>query len=207
MTFEMRKTPEAAKKFAVLLAIAFAFICFATFAGASKCYAEQKVYQQFDNIYCMGGASVTAVVNDDGVSGYIEFRDTADDSIYSEDRPLTSIGGTPLKDIIKFKNGGYVESFWLDDGPLIMHPCWFAGYSDRLKYYVKAAGPKGWGSGSGYLKFYDWWGDYKEREDSFELKIWSSSLKTHEVTEYYACWAPSFDPKPTCKRIEWHSES
>ena len=207
MTFEMRKTPQSAKKFAVILAIVFAIMCFATFAGASKCYAEQKVYQQFDNLYCMGGARVTAVVNDDGVSGYIEFRDPCIAKYkYSEDKPLKTIGGTPIKDIVKFQNGGYVESFWFDDGCLIMHPAWLAGYSDRLKFYARAAGPKGWGSGTGYLRFYDSWGN-PEKEDSYELKIWSSILKNHEVTEYYACWAPSFDPRPAPRRIEWHSES
>ena len=205
MTHTLNKSYNPIKKCMVLLAVAIAFLVFAAFAGAGKCYAETKTYQQFDNIYGYGGASITATVNDDGLSGCITFRDpTVAVYKWTEDHPLTSIGGTPIKDIVKFKSGGYVENFYFDRGTLILHPAWALGYTNRLNFYAKAAGPKGIGSGKGYLRFYDWYGDYKDKEDSFELSIWSSSLKTHKVSDYYRNFCDK-DPVPAIQKIEWHS--
>ena len=205
MAYKSDRSFNPLKKCMVLLAIASAFCFFAVFAGTSKCYAETKVYQQFDNIYCYGGASITATVSDDGLSGCITFRDpTVAVYKWTEDHPLTSIGGTPIKDIVKFKSGGYVDSFYFDYGTLILHPAWALGYTNRLNFYANAAGPKGIGSGRGYLRFYDWYGDYTDKEDSFELSIWSSSLKTHKVSDYYRHFSYD-DPQPAIKKIEWHS--
>ena len=182
------------RSWAILFAVAIAFAIGALFVGTNKCYAEEKSYYTIDG----HGVRITAKVNADGQSGYIEFADgLVRTNMHNGDRRLSDIGGTPLKDIIKFNDGGYVESIYFGYDTLIpvLHPCTFLGWDQALRCHAVAAGPKGLFSGRGYLHFEDQFGE------SYELSIWSSSLKDHEVSAYY----DRFKEHTYINKITWNS--
>ncbi len=112
----------------------------------------------------------TVVLHDDG-SGTIYLNKEFD-----KKNPLTEIAGIPLKEIITFKNGGYIDKFYTE---YLDNPC--CDISDIIVYLiphiirVHGRGPSGLGSGNGYLHFTD------KTNDTYDLKIWTSSEKWHYV--------------------------
>ena len=136
------------KRCAILITIVSAVMFGVLFISASNCYAKTTISDEH----------VTAVVNDDGISGSLYFND---DTYYKEiecpkfgrcpdytSPTLTSIDGIPLKNIVKFKNGGYVSSF----------KAIFEFWAGALSYYnwaiVTAAGPTTFFN-KGDIVFYD----------------------------------------------------
>ena len=128
------------KRSAILVAILCAVMFGVAFISTNNCYAKTYVT---DN-------HVQAVINDDGISGTLYFNDNtyykADAELGYTTPALTSIGDTPLKDIIKFKNGGYVSSISVHYGN---GACTAKTYVD-----VNAAGPSTFFN-QGDLVFYD----------------------------------------------------
>ena len=100
---------NSCKVFAVMIAAAFVLAAGAMLMSTNQCFAK-TVYSD-DN--------VTATVNDDGISGTLEIKDsskyiTETTSKYDTiGKALTNINGTPLEDIIKFKCDGDISSFWI----------------------------------------------------------------------------------------------
>lgn len=124
--------------------------------GATKASASTTVKQITDG-------TATAYINDDG-SGCIYLN-----RVYTQDDRLTEINGVPLKDIIKFKDGGYISEFYYKhpDQP-------FFGYAECV--YVWGQGPSGLFNGSGYLHFMDKTGDV------YNMSIWSSFFNLHYIS-------------------------
>lgn len=73
-----------------------------------------------------------------------------------------------LSNYMRFKKGGYVKSVKLQKNPTKYTP-W------PYEIQIKAKGPKGLLSGSGYTFYMD------RTYDTYSLSVWSSSLKCHEV--------------------------
>ncbi len=95
-----------------------------------------------------------------------------------------SINGlSQLHDIIKFNNNGCVYGITLTGSP---------GVYDYV-INVDAQGPKGFGSGSGYLAFTD------KSGDTYKLSIYSSTRSVHTV-RYNS-------EKPEIVKIEWNNHS
>ncbi len=119
-----------------------------------------------------------AYVDASGKCGHIVLSDK-----FATKSVLSSIGGKPLKEIIKFNDGGYVDRFYTkqlydDHDDSLFKGC-------QYQIVVDAAGPKGFWNGSGYMTFYDGTGDY------YGLSIWDSNFKTHTV------WYDSYNPQLT----------
>ncbi len=92
-------------------------------------------------------------------------------------------GSLQLHDIIKFNDGGCVYGITLTGSP---------GYFDYV-VNVDAQGPKGFGSGSGYLAFTD------KSGDTYKLSIYSSTRSVHTV-RYNS-------EKPEIVKIEWNDHA
>ncbi len=114
----------------------------------------------------------TVVICDDG-SGTIVLKDGV---TIDRDHPLKEIAGVPLKDIIKFNDGGYIDQIFLS------YECDPSGtIGDIIDYTmpwvirVHGRGPSGLFNGSGHLHFTD------KTNDTYDLAIWSSSEKWHHV--------------------------
>ena len=112
--------------------------------------------------------NATVVRHEDG-SGFITLNKTFD-----KDHPLTEVAGIPLSEIITFKHGGYISSFYSAyQGDILMNdddpPVW--------KYYicVKGCGPKGLLNGEGHLHFTD------KTNETYNLSVWSSCYIEHHV--------------------------
>jgi hypothetical protein len=112
--------------------------------------------------------NATVVRYEDG-SGYMILNKTFD-----EKHPLTAVKGVPLSEIITFKHGGYISSFYyhyvgdrLDDD----------GCPPIYDYSVVVAGrgPKGLLNGEGHLYFTD------KTNDTYSLSIWSHLYYDHTV--------------------------
>ncbi len=88
-----------------------------------------------------------------------------------------------LHDIIKFNDGGCVYGITLTGSP---------GFYDYV-INVDAQGPKGFGSGAGYLAFTD------KSGDTYKLSIYSSTRSVHTV-RYNS-------EKPEIVKIEWNNYS
>jgi hypothetical protein len=171
---------NSCKVFAVMIIAAFVFAAGAMLMSTNQCFAK-TVYSD-DN--------VTATVNDDGISGTLEIKDS---SLYVTDstskydtigKALTNINGTALKDIIKFNDEGCIGAFWITKSVDVWQ------YS-MLR--VMASGPRGLGSGSGHLKFYD------SEGDDYSLSIWQHSYSGH----WTRVWGGDRAVKIT--KIEWWS--
>ena len=91
-------------------------------------------------------------------------------------------GSTNLHDQIKFNDKGCVYTITLTGSP---------GFYDYV-LNVDAEGPRGAGSGSGYLAFTD------ETGDVYKLGIYSSTRSTHTL-RYNSS-------KPKIVRIEWNNK-
>ena len=128
------------RRSAILVAILCAVMSGVAFFSTSDCYAKTYVT---DN-------HVQAVINDDGISGTLYFNDNtyykADAELGYTTPALTSIGETPLKDIIKFKNGGYVSSISVQYGN--------GACTAKTYVNVNASGPSTFFN-QGDLVFYD----------------------------------------------------
>jgi hypothetical protein len=88
-----------------------------------------------------------------------------------------------LSSVIQFNDGGCVYSISLHTGAAA------TAYDYRI--LVDGRGPKGAGSGSGYLHFTD------ESGDTYKLSLFSSSRKTHTL-DYNS-------DKPNIVTIRWNS--
>ncbi len=114
--------------------------------------------------------NATVVLHEDG-SGQITLNKK-----FTYDDPLTEIAGVPLKEIITFSDGGYVDEFYTEH---CYHPG--GGVADIIDYTmpyiirVHGRGPGGFGSGTGYLHFTD------KTNDTYDLKLWSSITRWHYV--------------------------
>lgn len=107
---------------------------------------------------------------------YIELDPSAYGIDYEKYTSITNINGIPLKDIIRFKDGGYVSkiSFYTTEGAY-------------TSINVFASGPDGfWDYGS--LKFTD------EEKEEYSLSIWRKAEDKHYVT---------YDKNVKIVRIEW----
>ncbi len=109
-------------------------------------------------------------------AGYIELHRT-----FTLDDQLTEIDGVPLKEIIKFCNGGYVDSLYshLNGNGIIYDHC----------LAVTGKGPTG--LYGGILRVYD------NTNDRYILTLISSKWMAHYV--YYN------SDKPEICRIEWNN--
>ncbi len=114
--------------------------------------------------------NATVVLHEDG-SGVITLNKE-----FTYENPLTEIAGVPLKEIITFSDGGYVDEFYTEH---CYHPG--GGVADIIDYTmpyiirVHGRGPGGFGSGTGYLHFTD------KTNDTYDLKLWSSITRWHYV--------------------------
>lgn len=137
------------------VAVAIAAMIGAMTLATSDCWAG-TVYE--DN-------NAKATVNDNGESGKIELKNR---SITS----LSEIDGTPLKDIVKFCNGGYVSKFTFS----YVQTYWWL--PNHMTFEAYGAGPKGVFEGAGLVLFNDGFDDYY-------LNIFNSSPSSHVVRDYY----------------------
>lgn len=140
--------------------LAAAAILTATAAFSSKKAEAASISVFWDENAC-------AYVNGDG-SGYIECYKE-----FTEENPLTEINGVPLKEIITFNDGGYVDEyynyyFYKEYGPSILI-C-----SSEHTAYVHGCGPEGLFSGSGYLHFTD-------KNGTYDYSLWSHDAKWHTL--------------------------
>ncbi len=114
--------------------------------------------------------NATVVLNEDG-SGFITLNKK-----FTYDDPLTEIAGVPLKEIITFDDGGYIDEFYTE---FCYHPSGsIADIIDYISPYiirVHGRGPGGFGSGTGYLHFTD------KTNDTYNLSLWSSITRWHYV--------------------------
>ncbi len=108
-----------------------------------------------------------AYINVNGRSGYIELSDK-----FKHKSTLDSIGGKPLKEIIKFYDGGYVDRFYVEDIHGSCRTIYDFLFSYDYRIAVYGAGPK---SGCGSLRFIDETGDY------YDLSIWDTNFNVHYV--------------------------
>ena len=132
--------------------------------------------------------NATVVLHEDG-SGYMTLNKTFD-----KEHPLTEVAGVPLSEIITFKHGGYISSFYTEyQGDKIItvdtHSC-----SPAYDYFimVTGAGPKGLLNGEGHLHFTD------KTNDTYNLDIWSSIYREHYV-QYNS-------KSPEIVQISWDSK-
>ncbi len=140
------------------------------------------------------GWILRACVYDDGVSGFIEFKEGMEIELshaYNQKNKLTSIGGTALKDIVKFKGGGYVESFFFTRDDALWHWSRIIGKDMELVLHANAKG-----SGNAHVKFVEM------NDDSHEMSISGDSLEEHSVGNAYF---DSAKGAAGVKRIEWYS--
>ena len=148
-------------------------------------YNPQKVQADGGaSVYCDENAE--AYIKEDG-SGYIILKKE-----FTAEDPLTEICGMPLKNIITFNDGGYIDSFYTrwegdlggDGGDIIaiLYP---------YVAHVHGRGPEGLFSGYGYLHFTD------ETNDTYDLSIWRHAEAWHQVRYN------SDSPKIT--KISWNS--
>ena len=109
-----------------------------------------------------------------------------------KDSPLKEIKGVPLKDIITFNDGGYIDSYYskyIADCENLS-----GGYQQVLFDYVAVVngrGPKGLLSGAGHLHFTD------KSNDTYDLSVWLHAKKEHKVA-YGSC-------SPDIAKISWNS--
>ncbi len=132
--------------------------------------------------------NATVVLNEDG-SGVITLNKE-----FTEENPLTEIAGVPLKEIITFNDGGYIDTFYTKYVGDIMHVDPQGGVSSHgYKYaiFVEGCGPSGLTSGSGHLHFTD------KEPDTYNLAIWSSLHYSHYV-QYNS-------DDPMIVKIAWNS--
>ncbi len=133
-------------------------------------------------------ANAKVVINADG-SGEITLNRE-----FTKDNPLTEIAGVPLKEIITFNDGGYIDKFYTMYIGDICHPGmqgerYMSHYA--YKIMVEGCGPSGFFNGSGHLHFTD------KEPDTYNLAIWSSSHDSHYV-EYNS-------DDPMIVKITWNS--
>ncbi len=102
----------------------------------------------------------TAYVYSDG-SGHIEFNEAFDGQ-----KELREIKGVPLKDIIQFGNGGYIDTIYNVETS--------TDYIYSYRVTVHGCGPSGLFN-AGFLQFVDKTGD------AYELSIWLSIRDLHQV--------------------------
>ena len=176
----------------ILLAMGALFGAF--FLSTQNCWAQTK-YE--DDMY-------VAVVNDDGLSGHIDFKKNMrwyiDKKYVMEGNErvqkgdvIAKIGDTPLKDIVKFKKGGFVEEIWLR---LVINYRLMGLVPHRnLECHVTASGPKGLGSGSGLIKFID------NKKEQYYLNIYKHAKDDHSVN----ISEPEIGDSLDVARIEWSS--
>ncbi len=100
-----------------------------------------------------------------------------------EGQQLTINGNSDLSGIIQFNDNGCVFGIRLVSNP---------GLYD-YKLDVDARGPKGFGSGNGYLEFTDASGD------KYSLKIYSSTRSEHTL-----CYNSK---EPNIVKVEWNNHS
>ena len=176
----------------IFLAVCALFGSF--FLLTQKCWAETK-YE--DDMY-------VAVVNDDGLSGHIDFKKNMRwyiDKKYvlegtervQKGDVIAKIGDTPLKDIVKFKCGGFVEEIWLR--LIINYRLLGIVPSRTLECNVTASGPKGLGSGSGLIKFID------NKKEQYYLNIYRHAKDNHNV----CISLPEIGSNLDIIRVEWSS--
>lgn len=124
----------------------------------------------------------TAVIHEDG-SGFILCNRE-----FSKEDPLTEIDGVPLKDIITFDNGGYVDEYYhvYEEHRRGSHIV----FKSTETAYVHGCGPEGLFSGSGYLHFQD-------TEGTYDLSLWSHDVAWSSVD--YESYANKID------KISWNS--
>ncbi len=117
------------------------------------------------SVTIFGDENACAYVYEDG-SGYIECYKE-----FTEENPLTEINGVPLKEIITFNDGGYVDEYYnyyfhkdYGDGLTVL--------SSKHTAYVHGCGPEGFFSGSGYLHFTD-------EKGTYDYSLWSHDVEWH----------------------------
>ena len=132
--------------------------------------------------------NATVVLNADG-SGFITLNKE-----FTKEKPLTEIAGVPLKEIITFNDGGYIDKFYTKYvGDIVYYgPHGEEDYADyNYRIVVEGCGPSGLTSGSGHLHFTD------KEPDTYNLAIWTSLHVPHYV---------EYDSKdPMIVKIAWNS--
>jgi hypothetical protein len=164
----------------VIAAIAIAAVA----VGSITVFSTKKVQAAEERV--ISDKNATAHINADG-SGYIELNRQ-----FSENDKLTSIAGVPLKEIITFNDGGYIDSYYSK----YIADCenLGGGYQQVLFDYVAVVngrGPKGLFNGAGHLHFTD------KSNDTYDLSVWLHAEKEHKVA--YSSWGPDI------AKISWNS--
>ncbi len=166
------------KVISAVLAVSMLVTATIGFGSTSASAASAKIFSD-DN--------ATVVLNEDG-SGQITLNKE-----FTEENPLTEIAGVPLKEIITFNDGGYIDKFYTEYQGNIrivsMGDVSKPTYSYNI--VVKGCGPKGLTKGSGYLHFTD------KEPDTYNLAIWDSSYRYHHV-QYNS-------KNPMIVKISWNS--
>ncbi len=101
---------------------------------------------------------------------------------------LTINGTADLSDIIRFNDGGYVKRVRLINNPSSFS---LGGYKYEIE--VIGSGPRGFSSGSGYLRFTD------KSGDTYRLALHKSEERKH-VVDYSS-------DKPDIVKVEWSNVS
>ena len=164
----------------IIAAVAIAAITITTITVASP----KNVHAADERI--IADENATAYINADG-SGYIELR-----KAFTKDDQLTKIGDVPLKEIITFNDGGYVDAFYYN--PHVHHEYDGGDFMDSIyprRLNVHGAGPEGFFSGSGHLHLRD------ESGDTYDLSIWRHAEAWHLV-DYKS-------DQPVITKISWNS--
>ncbi len=119
--------------------------------------------------------NATAYIYPNG-NGYITLN-----KVFTDEDPLTEIGGVPLKEIITFVKGGYVDKLWshLDCNGIIYDNC----------FCIDGRAPSG--LYGGVVRAID------QTNDRYILTLWSSRWMAHYV--YYN------SDKPIIQTVEWNS--
>lgn len=101
---------------------------------------------------------------------------------FTKENPLTSIDGVPLKEIMKFDDGGYIDTFYITTNKIQI-------FYDYI-IVVKGCGPSKTMK-LGQLHFVD------ETADDYNMFIYLSSEREHLI-QYNS-------DKPTITKIDWYT--
>ena len=145
-------------------------VCGFTAINASAAENEDEI----KIVRTISDENATAYIYENGY-GTIEFHKT-----FTKENPLTKIDGVPLKEIIKFDNGGYISYLYSYTN---VNP-WIYDYG----IYVYGHGLSGLFA-EGHLSFYDKTGDV------YDIILWANKYGGHTV-DYNS-------DDPTVTKVNW----
>ena len=146
-------------------------------------FSLSAINTQASNSTVYSDEYASAYINEDGTSGTIYLNE---DNTPETDWFLYEIDGVPLKNIIQFGNGGYVDEILQTENELEDTDSYLDWYDFYLRLHGQA--PSGLLNGA-TITFYD------EEGDSYTLSLYDSSARYHEL--FYS------SNKPKIVKITW----